>query len=241
MQFFEYGQPNGAPLLFLLGTPHTGDCVAELADLASETGVRLICTTRSWYVDAAVEPSFETCTAQVIHYLEQNEIGYAFAIGGSGGGPFALHLTSNHPETFGACYLLASMGDPDVFKRMVASPETQALLKLFCDNDYDQAVGQLGRWGIRPGIAHGIWADFKVLLGSWATINFASPVPVFIHHGETDDNAPLESVQMLASQLAHCVLRMSPRASHLGLATDKEFTELRSIFSEVSERYSAVT
>lgn len=240
MQFFEYGKPNGAPLLFLLGTPHKGDSVAELADLASETGVRLICPTRPWYVDAAVEPSFETCTGQVIRYLKQNGIGYAFAMGGSGGGPFALHLTSNHPETFGACYLLASMGDPDVFKRTVASSHTQALLELFFDNDYDRAVVQLGQWGISPVLVHGIWADFKVLLGSWATINFASPVPVYIHHGETDDNAPLESVQVLASQLANCVLRISPRASHLGLANDKEFTEFRSIFSEVSERYSAV-
>lgn len=240
MQFFEYGKPDGAPLLFLLGTPHTGDSVAELADLASEMGVRLICPTRSWYVDAAVEPSFETCTAQVIRYFAQNGIGYAFAMGASGGGPFALHLTSNHPETFGACYLLASMGDPDVFKRSVASPHTQALLELFFEHDYDRTVEQLGQWGIRPVLAHGVWTDFKVLFGSWATIDFACPVPVYIHHGETDDNAPLESVQLLALQLPNCVLRISPRASHLGLANDKEFTELRSIFSEVSERYSAL-
>lgn len=239
MQFFEYGKPDGAPLVFLLGTPHIGDSVAELADLASETGVRLICPTRSWYVDAAVEPSFESCTANVIRYLEQNGIRHAFAIGGSGGGPFALHLASNYPDTFGACYLLASMGDPETFRRTVSSPHTRQLLELFFDNDYDRAVGQLGQWGIPPVLAHGIWGDFKVLLGSWATIDLASPVPVRIHHGETDDNAPIESVQLLESRLANCELRVSPYASHLGLANDKEFTEFRTIFSEVSDQYSA--
>lgn len=25
MQFFEYGKPDGVPLVLMLGTPHTGD------------------------------------------------------------------------------------------------------------------------------------------------------------------------------------------------------------------------
>lgn len=40
MQFFEYGKPDGVPLVFMLGTPHTGDSVAELSGLAAETGVQ---------------------------------------------------------------------------------------------------------------------------------------------------------------------------------------------------------
>lgn len=240
MHFFEYGKPDGVPLLFLLGTPHTGDGAAELADLAAETGIRLICPTRPWYIGTDIEPSFEICTAQVIQYFEENGIGYAYAMGGSGGGPFALHLASNHPDLFGACYLLAAMGDPDVFKRTVKSPHTQMLLQLFIDNNYDFAIARLVEWGIPLALAHGVWGDFKVLLGSWATIDFASPVPVYIHHGEEDDNAPLESVQALKSQLTHCEIRISPAASHLGLANDKESTEIRSIFTEVVKQYSAV-
>jgi pimeloyl-ACP methyl ester carboxylesterase len=238
MHFFEYGRPDGIPLVFLMGTPHTGEGVPELVDLAAEIGIRLICPIRSWYADTTIEPSFETCTAQVIRYLEQNGIKYAFALGGSGGGPFALHLTSNHADTFDACYLLASMGDPDVFKQTVASPHTQTLLKLFSHNDYDHAIEQLGQWGMPPAMAHGVWTDFQVLFGSWRTINFTSPVPVFIHHGDSDENAPLESVQMLASKLANSELRISPHASHLAFA-NREFNELRTIFSEISERSSA--
>jgi pimeloyl-ACP methyl ester carboxylesterase len=236
MRFFEYGKQNGVPLVFLLGTPHTGDSVAELADLATETGVRLICTTRSWYLDTTIAPSFETCTLQVTRYLRENGLGHAYAIGGSGGGPFALHLASNHPDIFRACYLLAGMGEPDLFIRTVKSPHTQTLLRLFAEKDYDRALAQLSDWGIPPALAHGVWADFKVLLGSWATIGLATAVPVYIHHGEDDDNAPLESISALAAKLTNCQLRISPNASHLGLANDKEFTEFRSIFTEVGKQ-----
>jgi pimeloyl-ACP methyl ester carboxylesterase len=240
MQFFEYGKADGAALVFLLGTPHTGDSVAELAGLASELGIRLICPTRSWYLDTAAEPSFQSCSDSVLAYLVEAEIGRAVVLGGSGGGPFALHLATNNPDRFTACYLLASMGDPQVFQQAVASPHTKTLLELFTSSSYEQFVAQLGQWGIAPQLAHGVWADFQVLLGSWASIGLSSCVPVLIHHGEDDDNAPLESVRALASRLDRAELRMSPHASHLGLANDKQLTEFRTIFTEAAELLSAV-
>jgi pimeloyl-ACP methyl ester carboxylesterase len=236
MHFFEYGKPDGVPLVFMLGTPHTGDSVAELSDLATEAGVRLICTTRPWYVDTATAPSFEICTAEVIRYLSAQGVNQAFVIGGSGGGPFALHLASTHPDIFCGCYLLAAMGDPDLFISTVKSTHTQTLLRLFAISDYDRALAQLADWGIPLALAHGVWADFKVLLGSWETIELATPVPVYIHHGEDDDNAPLESIRALAAKLSNCQVRISPSASHLALANDKELTEFRSIFTEVGRQ-----
>lgn len=238
MHFFEYGKQDGIPLVFLLGTPHTGDSVAELADLATETGIRLICPTRSWYFDAMITPSFEACTAEVIRYLKENRVGRAVALGGSGGGPFALHLTSSNPDIFGACYLLASMGELDVFRRTVKSSHTQLLLQLIADHDYDRFLAQLANWGIPAALAHGVWADLKVLLGSWETIDLTTSVPVYIHHGEDDDNAPLESIRALSAKLINCQVRISPTASHLGLANDKEFTEFRTIFTEIGRQFS---
>jgi len=235
MQFFEYGKPDGLPLLFLLGTPHTGDSVAELSDLASEHGIRLICPTRSWYIDTAAEPSFEACETDVLAYFSKAGIARAVVMGGSGGGPFSLHVATNNPDLFSACYLLASMGDPTVFQETVASPHTRALLELFRSSDYDQAVSQLGQWGVPAQLAHGVWGDFRALLGGWTAMDFSSTVPVYIHHGEGDDNAPLESVQALASQLRVCEMRISPHASHLGLANDKQFTAFRTIFAEAAD------
>ncbi len=240
MQFFEYGKADGAPLVFLLGTPHTGDSVAELSGLASEVGIRLICPTRSWYLDTEAEPSFQSCSDSVLAYLAQAGIDRAAVMGGSGGGPFALHLATSQPERFTACYLLASMGDPQVFQQAVVSPHTKALLELFTASSYEQFVAQLGQWGIAPQLAHGVWADFQVLLGSWASIGMSTGVPVLIHHGENDDNAPLESVQALATRLSRAELRLSPHASHLGLANDKDLTEFRAIFTEAAELLSAV-
>lgn len=239
MQFFEYGRLDGIPVLFLLGTPHTGKSAAELDGLASKLGIRLICTTRSWYVDTDINPSFENCTSNLISHLHENGIGYAYVIGVSGVGPFALHLATNHPRMIRACYLLASMGHPEVFKRTVASPHTRTLIELYASGDYERSLAQLSQWGIPTALAHGVWSDFKVLFDSRETVNFSCPVPVYIHHGEDDENAPLESVQALASHLTNCHLRISPSASHLALATDKEYAEFRSIFSEVMERDAA--
>lgn len=240
MEFFEYGKLDGAPLIFFLGTPHTGDSASELSDLASELGIRLIVPTRPWYIDTAAKPSFASCTDQVLEYLAGAGIARAAVMGGSGGGPFALHLATNNPGLFRACYLLASMGDPAVFQRTVSSHQTRVFLELFRSSNYDQAVSQLEQWGIPPQLAHAVWADFQVLLGSWSDMNFSSSIPVYIHHGEHDDNAPLESVQVLAAQLGTCELRLSPHASHQGLATDEELLEFRQIFSEVADTLSAV-
>lgn len=238
MQFFEYGKPDGIPLVLLMGTPQTGERVPEIVDIATEFGVRLICGVRSWYADQDVKPSFEICTAEVNGYLKENGIDTACVLGGSGGGPFALHLASNHADTFNTCYLLASMGDPEVFKRRVVSPHTHTLLDLFSNNDYGRAIAQLGEWGMPPPMAHGVWGDFQVLFGTWSTVSFTSSVRVYIHHAESDDNAPLESVQTLASKLTNCQLCISPHASHLAFAS-REFAELRTIFSEVAESHAA--
>jgi pimeloyl-ACP methyl ester carboxylesterase len=127
------------------------------------------------------------------------------------------------------------MGDPAVFLETVASSHTKVLLELFRTSNYDQVVTQLGQWGVPPQLAHGVWGDFQVLLGDWSAIDLSSNVPVYIHHGESDDNAPLESVESLASQLKVCELRLSPHASHLGLANDKEFLEFKAIFSEAAK------
>ena len=237
MQFAEYGKADGVPLVLLLGTPHAVESAAQLSGLAAAAGVRLIGTTRSWYLETHTLPSFDACTAQVLRYLDEHGLRHACAIGGSGGGPFALHLASTRPDLFRACYLLAAMGDPGVFARTVKSPHTQMLLQLFADGDYDRAVAQLTDWGMSPATAHGVWADFQVLLGSWATIDLATAVPVYIDHGEDDDNAPLESIRALMEQLSNCQLRLSPGASHAALANDAQYTALRTIFAEVGNQH----
>ncbi|QDH70757.1 alpha/beta fold hydrolase [Marilutibacter alkalisoli] len=126
------------------------------------------------------------------------------------------------------------MGTPKTFVEKVTSPPTLELLELFRDNSYDAAIEQLGAWGLPRDLAHGAWSDFKVLLGPWDSIRFDAAPMVFIHHGEGDDNAPIESVRDLASKLPKSEIRISPYASHAGLAEDDSCTEMAKIFREVS-------
>ncbi|MGQ4582079.1 alpha/beta fold hydrolase [Lysobacter sp. F60174L2] len=219
-----------------MGTPQKGESGAEFSELASELGIRLICPTRPWYDDNQCVPSFDHCSAQVISYLDSNGLEALDVMGGSGGGPFALHLASNHPGKVRACYLLASMGTPETFVSTVSSPQTLQLLSLFGDNDYDTAMQQLESWGLPADLSHGAWADFQVLLGRWDGADYGSTPEVFIHHGEDDENAPVESIQALAALLPKVEIRLSPDASHVALATDEEFTEMRKIFREVAAR-----
>lgn len=117
-------------MLFLLGTPHTGESVAELADLATETGVRLICPTRSWYVDTAVDPSFEACTADIIRHFSECRIAHAYVIGGSGGGPFELHALQpslRRCNVVVSRHLLPDTNQADSIRALLSPLRTKAL------------------------------------------------------------------------------------------------------------------
>lgn len=234
MQFHEFGDPNGAPLVFFMGTPQKGDAGREFSAAAQARGVRLICPTRPWYDDRAAEPSFETCSASTARYLADASLSSCHVMGGSGGGPFALHFACNHPEMVRSCYLLAAMGTPETFREHVKSPPTLALLSLFRDAQYDTVMTQLGEWGLPADLAHGAWGDFQVLLGSWESMPLESAPRTYVHHGEDDDNAPIESIRDLARRLPNAELRVSPNASHAVLATDESFAELVTIFKEVA-------
>ena len=94
----------------------------------------------------------------------------------------------------------------------------------------------LGTWGLPRDLAYGAWADFKVLLGPWDSIMFANAPMVYIHHGEDDENAPIQSIRDLAGHLPRHEWRVSDHASHASLAEDEAFTELRRIFAEVGGR-----
>lgn len=236
MEFHEFGNTAGVPLVFFMGTPQRGEAGSEFSELANQLNVRLICPTRPWYNGDECQPSFNVCTQQTLQHLRANNIDRCYVMGGSGGGPFALHFASNNPDLVQGCYLLASMGTPETFTRTVTSPPTLQLLELFGTNSYEDAMEVLGTWGLPRDLAHGAWGDFKVLLGQWDSMSYANAPMVFVHHGEDDENAPIQSIRDLVEHLPRHAWRVSDHASHATLAQDESFTELRKIFSEVGER-----
>ena len=218
-----------------MGTPQRGEAGSEFSKLANQLNVRLICPTRPWYDSDVCEPSFDVCTERTLQYLNANSIDRCHALGGSGGGPFALHFASSNPGRVKGCYLLASMGTPETFTRTVTSPPTLQLLELFGTNRYEDAIEILGTWGLPPDLAHGAWGDFQVLLGPWDSIAYDNAPSVYVHHGEDDENAPIQSIRDLVGRLPRHEWRVSDQASHASLAQDEAFTELRRIFAEVGE------
>ncbi|MFC6633476.1 alpha/beta fold hydrolase [Microbulbifer taiwanensis] len=237
MKFHEFGDSEGVPTVFFMGTPQKGDSGQEFADLASRLGIRLICPTRPWYDDFSSIPSFALCSDKTEEYLRNNGITSCHTIGGSGGGPFAIHFSTNNPKIVCSCYLVASMGTPDIFVEKVTSPPTLQLLEFFRDNNYSSAIEQLISLGLSRDLAHGAWSDFKVLLGSWNSITFQHSPTVYIHHGEEDENAPIESILDLAGKLPKSEFRISLHASHEALAEDENFTEFTRIFKEIESQW----
>ncbi|WP_428820145.1 alpha/beta fold hydrolase [Microbulbifer sp. MCCC 1A16149] len=234
MQVHEFGDSQGVPVIFFMGTPQTGESGHEFSVLASKVGIRLICPTRPWYYEFDSAPSFDKCSEKTSAYLQSNGIDKCHVIGGSGGGPFAMHFSTAYSEVVHSCYLLASMGTPSIFVEKVKSPPTLELLELLRNDNYESTIDYLTSLGLSEDLAHGAWSDFKVLLGSWESIEFQKSPIVYIHHGEEDENAPIESIRDLAGKLPSSQIRISSQASHMGLAEDEELSEFKLIFNEIA-------
>lgn len=234
MHVHEFGNTAGVPLVFFMGTPQRGEAGGEFSDLAKQLNIRLICPTRPWYDSEVREPSFDVCSGRTLQHLNARGIDSCHVLGGSGGGPFALHFACSNPGRVKACYLLASMGTSETFTRTVTSPPTLQLLELFATNSHEAAMETLAAWGLPRDLAQGAWGDFKVLLGSWDSIHYADSPMVYLHHGEDDENAPIQSIRDLAGRLPRHEWRVSDHASHASLAHDEAFTELRRILAEVA-------
>ncbi|MFV8783019.1 alpha/beta fold hydrolase [Microbulbifer sp. SA54] len=233
MKVHEFGDSEGVPVVFFMGTPQKGDSGQEFSDLASRFGIRLICPTRPWHDEFDHNPSFAQCSERTTLYLKNHEINKCHVICGSGGGPFAIHFSTKNANVVRSCYLIASMGTPTIFVEKVKSPPTLQLLELYKTGNYSSAMVFLTSLRLSKDLAHGAWSDFKVLLGSWESIEFQNSPIVYIHHGEEDENAPIESIRDLAEKLPRSEFRISPQASHAGLAEDEGLSEFISIFKEI--------
>ncbi|MDE2371047.1 MAG: hypothetical protein KGN16_18910 [Burkholderiales bacterium] len=236
MNIHEFGLPNGIPVVFFFGTPQRGDAGAEFDSLASERGIRLICPTRPWYDDQSVHPSFDAVTDPVLEYLKISGITTAFAAGGSGGGPFALHLAINGGDLIVDCTLLASMGLPESYAEHVTSPPSRELLKTFKPRDYDAWQVAFAKWGLPRDLAHGAWGDFLIYFDYLPKIGRGIDKKVYVYQSESDPNAPLASVQEMLSEATAVEWKIDKSACHIALAQDASNTLVGEIFRAIAQR-----
>jgi pimeloyl-ACP methyl ester carboxylesterase len=96
----EYGDPAGAPCLYLTGTPASGLAGAGFHDVAVDAGVRLISIDKPGYGASDFDPHRSLFSAadesrQLADHLDLDRFA---VLGQSGGGPFALATAFAIPE-----------------------------------------------------------------------------------------------------------------------------------------------
>jgi len=239
MKHYEFGDGNGIPLILHLGTPGRGELGEELHKLASDAGIRLICPTRPWYDDEDVEPNFDVVSSGTINYLKDRGIQSAHAMGGSGGGPFALHLALCAGQRIDDCTLLAATGEPGVFANSVKSPHTKLLLEIFADRDYGRWKDTMGGWGVTEDLSRGAWKDFVAFYDNWPRMALVDACPIFVYHGENDPNAPLEAVKTLVKGAPTVSWHVTDEADHIAMAKDPSNGIFSTIFGALAARHAA--
>ncbi|WP_267221476.1 alpha/beta fold hydrolase [Dyella silvae] len=236
MKHYELGDSEGIPAILHFGSPGCGDSGAELHELATQFGIRLICPTRPWYDDEGVSPSFEAVSRGTINYLEAKGIDAVHAIGGSGGGPFALHLALWDGSKVKDCTLLAAMGSPREFADHVRSPYTRRLLEIFHGRDYQAWQDTMAGWGVSKDLARGAWQDFIAFYDSWPKMELRAAQPIYVYHGSDDQNAPLEAVRALTKHAPLVEWNVMDAADHLAMAKDPANMIFASIFQGIADR-----
>ena len=236
MQILEFGCSTGTPVVFHFGTPQRGDAGADFSDLAASLDIRLICPTRPWYDNTASELGFDQVTALTLQYLSEHGIHRAHAVGGSGGGPFALHLAQSGSPTIADVTLFASMGEPSSFSRLVSSPPTVHLLSVFAARDHEAWMQACATWGLTPEVAHGAWGDFVVFFDQTPRLLKPHTPPVYVYQSLDDENAPIDSVRQLLALATDVHWTIDERFGHLAIAETEGISQIRDILSAIAAR-----
>ena len=137
-------------------------------------------------------------------------------MGGSGGGPFALHLAIQGASEIRDCTLLCTMGLSESFARDATSPPTLETLNALEGRDTEGWNAACARWGLPPDPAHGAWGDFTTFFDGSPHTDRRISKPIYVYHSDADPNAPMEVFESSSPMRPMCDARlMNPRATSL--------------------------
>lgn len=124
--YAEYGRPNGAPVVFLHGTPGSHRLGALLHPAARANDVRIIAPSRPGYSASSPWPnrSLHDTVDSILPVLDDAGVRTAGLVGFSGGGPHALAMASERPHRVARVDLVSGATPPEV------SAETPGLQRL---------------------------------------------------------------------------------------------------------------
>lgn len=126
LAYAEYGRSDGAPVVFLHGTPGSRR-LGELLDAAArERGLRVLAPDRPGYGRSTPRPTRSVNDAGefVGAVLDDADVREAGLMAFSGGGPYALATAATRPERISRVDVVAGATPPDV------SEETPAVQRL---------------------------------------------------------------------------------------------------------------
>jgi pimeloyl-ACP methyl ester carboxylesterase len=157
----EYGDPAGAPLVLLHGTPGSRLQFRFLHEPACAAGVRLVTPERPGYGRSDPVPggiTFPGYAQDLLHLLDHLGLAAVTLAGASGGGGFAVAAAVAHPDRVRRLLLLsAAMPAPRSALRGMA-PQVRALL--FLSAHAPRVAGRL--------LAASVSADLDAPAARWA-------------------------------------------------------------------------
>ena len=141
LEYAEFGDPTGAPVIFFHGTPATGGQAVVADDLAREHGVRLIAPTRPGYGDSAAGPlGLAATAADTVELADHLGLDRFALMGTSGGGPFSLAVAAAAPDRVTVVAVHASPGRYAEVKPEVIGEGDRKALDLAAEGRPDEAV-----------------------------------------------------------------------------------------------------
>ena len=110
--YAEFGDPDGAPVIALHGTPGSRLMFALADQAARERGLRLIAPERPGYglSDAKDFPTLHDAAADIISLADSLNLKDFALIGVSGGGPFAIAAAASMPDRVKLLALISPVG-----------------------------------------------------------------------------------------------------------------------------------
>jgi pimeloyl-ACP methyl ester carboxylesterase len=127
LAYAEYGDPAGAPVVFLHGTPGSRRLGGLLDSAAADHGVRLIAPDRPGYGSSDPWPdrSIADTAATVFRVLDDADVQTAGIIAFSGGAPYALTAAAERPSRLTRVDVVSGTVPPAIRE---STPAVQRLL-----------------------------------------------------------------------------------------------------------------
>ena len=138
LEYLEFGDARGRPVVLYPGTPATAGCGALVADAARAAGVRLIAVSRPGYgASSASPPGLVPVARDTLELLDALGLPRVGVHGISGGGPFALALAAVAPDRVDRVVVSAGPGSHQALGGL--SPTEAEAVALAQTGDHDGA------------------------------------------------------------------------------------------------------